>query len=175
MWQLAPRPVSAGHRRFAPLGVFALTYQLVHTPILLQSGCIFNRHPNSVGRVPHRSSIPYSNFPASWAASTRVIPPEPCDHRVCCVTPLMLACHGEFFFRAQVVISIRGCQTFTACAVRHLPIFQSRMRPSTRHSLYASAPSFPAALFCPCIGQFLFFPQPCLPPNRCTTPCQSWS
>ncbi len=85
----------------------------------------------------------------------------------------------EFFLRAPSGYSVCECQNFTACTVRHLPIF-SHMCPS----VCASYGTFLRLRFQrrfsatpPPIGGFSFFPRPCLPPIRHTMPCRfkSWS
>ncbi len=44
---------------------------------------------------------------------------------VCHVAPLVLASCHELVFRASVIIAVCGCQTFTACTVRHFLVFRS--------------------------------------------------
>ncbi len=167
------------HGLFQPAAAIApsessehLYVQSVHTPVLLRSGCIFDRDSNFVDHVPCHQSISESNFYASWPHQPCVIPPEPCACCVCRVTSLVLANRPELVFRTPVIIAVRRCQIFTTCTIRHFSVLHCRPRVVLGTHLRLC---FQRRFSVPASASFHYFRSLALPPIRHTTPCRSGS
>ncbi len=106
------------------------------------------------------------NSSVSWAASFATRPPEPRDCRLS--YPIAEFSFFLFLLAPRVLpfeprqFSIRGCQTFTACAVRHLLFLNSRIFAGYL-SIHGRIFVF-AAFSAPCSSGFCVFLQPRSPP-----------
>ncbi len=161
LW-FVPLPVFSCHFRFVPLGAFYYWRPLVHTLVLYRANV--SRFANFIyDRAPRQASWKSS---ASWAASFATRPPEPRN----CRMSYPIAEFSFFLFLLALWVlpfeprrfSIRGCQTFTACAVQHL-LF-SNLRIFAAHLSVHGRVSVFAAFSAPYSGGFRVFWRPRLPP-----------
>ncbi len=132
--QFAPLPVFSDRFRFAPFGAFYYWRKLVHTPVLYGADVLSIRKNFIYDRAPRQAS---ENLPHPGSHRSRRIPLS----------------HATVAWVSFHQISVCGCQTFTACVVRHLQVLHIfAARPSV-----CSRISVLAAFSAPCSGRFRAF------------------